>query len=566
MSHNTFDEIADVVVVGCGAAGMVTALAAKENGLSAIITEATAMTGGNSAISGGVVWIPNNHVIKRAGQTDSYEEARTYLDQCVDLAGGDIGKASSPERRHAFLTKGPEMVQWLEELGMKWVWGKGYADYYPERPGGKPMGRSIEAKTYNVKRLGKWADRLRYVVRLPLYAKDAHKIAVAFRTLEGFLTAAGSIGLKATFPRLIGKQLVGLGNAVTGRLLEMLVARGVPIWLNSPLRDLIIEGGRVVGAVIEREGKPVRVGAVRGVMLASGGFEKNAAMRRQYQEAPITDAWTSGTEGNTGHPIEIAHRAGAALALMDDAWWGPTIVFADTNTAQFMLQERSLPFCFIVAKDGKRFMNESESYVDAGHHMYERNRVVEAIPAWQIMDSRHRKYYPFGVAMPGKAFTRKLLASGTFFEGNSLEALARTIGVDVTGLVETARRFNEFARRGKDLDFHRGDSAYDRVYSDPRVEPNPNLGPVEQPPFYAVKVYPGDLGTKGGILTDEHARALREDGSVIEGLYAAGNCSASAMGRTYPGPGATIGPAMAFGYIGARHMAQQAPAAVRSVA
>jgi 3-oxosteroid 1-dehydrogenase len=278
-------------------------------------------------------------------------------------------------------------------------------------------------------------------------------------------------------------------------------------------------------------------------------------MRREYQESPVTDEWTSGTDGNRGGPITVAKHAGAALALMDDAWWGPTIMFPDTHKPLFMLMERSLPYCFMVAKDGKRFMNESESYVDAGHHQYERNRAVEAIPAWQIMDARHRKFYPFGMAMPGNGGTRKLLEQGLFVEGQTLEELAGKIGVDAANLVETARRFSEFARTGKDLDFHRGDSAYDRVYSDPRVRPNPNLGPVEQAPFYAVKVFPGDLGTKGGVLTDEHARALREDGTVIEGLYAAGNASASMMGHTYPGPGATLGPAMVFGYIGGRHMA-----------
>lgn len=547
-----YEEVADVVIVGSGAAALVTALAAREGGLRPLIIESADLIGGNSAISGGGVWIPNNHVIKRGGQTDSYEEARTYLDACV----GDVGPASSPERRHAYLTSGPEMVQWLETLGMRWVYGKGYSDYYPERPGGKALGRGIEGRKYNIKRLGTWADKLRFAVRaFPLYTAEVSSMAVSFRTMRGFFTAARIIGLEATLPRLLGMQLVGLGNALMGRMLEMALRRNIPIWTGSPMRDLIVERGRVVGVVVEREGRTIRVGATRGVMLASGGFEKNADMRARYQEAPVTNAWTSGTDGNTGHPIEAARNAGAALALMDDAWWGPTMLNPSTGSPQFMLQERSLPYCFIVAKDGRRFMNESESYVDAGHHQYERNRQVAAIPAWQIMDSRHRAYYPFGPAMPGRGGTKKLIESGMLVEASTLEELARKIEVDVDGLVATTRRFNEFARTGKDLDYRRGDSAYDRVYSDPRVQPNPNLGAVERGPFYAARVYPGDLGTKGGILTDEHARALRDDGSVIDGLYAAGNCSASVMGRTYPGPGSTLGPAMVFGYIAGRHMA-----------
>jgi 3-oxosteroid 1-dehydrogenase len=181
---------------------------------------------------------------------------------------------------------------------------------------------------------------------------------------------------------------------------------------------------------------------------------------------------------------------------------------------------------------------------------------VDAIPAWQIMDSRHRRYL-FGRTVPTPIGTHRLVSSGTLVKAKTLTELAAKIGVDAQGLVETARRFSEFARAGRDLDFHRGDSAYDRVYSDPRVTPNPNLGAVERPPFYAVKVYPGDLGTKGGILTDAHSRALREDGTIIEGLYAAGNCSASVMGRTYPGPGATLGPTTVFAFIAATHMAEQ---------
>ncbi|TNE46043.1 MAG: FAD-binding protein [Deltaproteobacteria bacterium] len=550
----TYDVEADVLVVGSGAAGMVAALKAKEEGLEPILIESTELLGGNSAISGGGVWIPNNHVIKRAGQTDSYEEAREYLDLCV----GDVGPASSSERRHAYLTEGPAMVQWLEDLGFKWVFGKGYSDYYPERPGGKPMGRGIEGKKYNINRLGKWKDKLRFSVRaMPMYTSEVNKMAVSFRTWKGFFTAARVIGLEATFPRLIGKHLVGLGNSLMGQMLEMLLARKVAIWLSTPMKELILDGNRVLGLVVESEGKLMRVKARKGVILASGGFERNAKMRETYQEQPITDQWTSGTEGNLGRPIELAHQAGAALALMEDAWWGPTLMYPDSEQPQFMLHERSLPFCFIVAEDGKRFMNESESYVDAGHHQYERHRTVKAIPAWQIMDSRHRKYYPFGTCMPGKSGSKKGVESGLLVTADTIEVLAEKIGVNVEGLVETTRRFNEFAKTGKDLDFHRGDSAYDRVYSDPRVKPNPNLGSVENPPFFAAKVYPGDLGTKGGMLTDEYARVIHQDGSLFEGLYASGNCSASVMGHTYPGPGSTLGPALTFGYIAGQHIAKR---------
>lgn len=469
---------------------------------------------------------------------------------------GDVGPASSHERRHAYLTEGPAAVKWLEDLGFKWVYGRGYSDYYPDRPGGKAVGRGIEGKKYNIKRLGAWAKKLRYSIRaFPMYTNEVNKLAVSFRTFDGFFTAARVVGIEGFLPRLIGMQLVGLGNALMGRILELLLDREVSIWLSSPVRELLVEENRVVGLVVERYGVNVEVRANKGVILASGGFEKNAEMRKKYQEGPVTDEWTSGTEGNKGRPIELARDKGAALALMEDAWWGPTIMYPDTNKPQFMLQERSLPFCFIVAKDGKRFMNESESYVDAGHHQYERNKVVPAIPAWQIMDSHHRNYYPFGATPPGSFVTKRAVKSGLLIKADTIEELARKIDVDVDGLVETTKRFNEFARTGKDLDFQRGDTAYDNVYSDPGVYPNPNLGALDKPPFFASKVYPGDLGTKGGLLTDQYARVIREDGSVFEGLYASGNCSASIMGHTYPGPGSTLGPAIVFGYIAGNHIA-----------
>jgi succinate dehydrogenase/fumarate reductase flavoprotein subunit len=244
---------------------------------------------------------------------------------------------------------------------------------------------------------------------------------------------------------------------------------------------------------------------------------------------------------------------GAATALMDEAWWGP--VFIDSKgTAQFMLWERSLPYGIIVDQSGQRYMNESASYVDCGHWQYERNEEVPAIPSYLIADARHRKYYPFGTMLPGMT-PKEAYESGFMVKADTLAELAQACGIPAENLEATVQRFNEFAANGKDLDFGRGDSAYDRVYSDPSVKPNPNLGEIRQPPFFAVRVWPGDLGTKGGLLTDEHARVLHEDGSVIEGLYAAGNSSASVMGRTYPGPGSTIGPAMVFGMIAGRDVA-----------
>jgi len=547
MTH--FDFVTDVVVVGSGSAALTSALAAKESGKDVLVLESTKLVGGSSSMSGGGLWIPNNPIMKEAGVGDSYEAARTYLDDII----GDVGPASSSERRDAFLREGPKMVSWLKGLGFQFIYGRGYSDYYPERPGGSVEGRGVEGGIFNLRKLGPWAGKLRMSVPLPMHTTEAKKIPVAFRTPSAFLTMVNVMGLRMIGGRLLGKRLAGLGPSLVGQLLHLVLARSIPVWLQSPMIELVETDGAITGVVVQKDGKRMRIGAKQAVILAAGGFSHNAEMRQKYHPHPITTEWTSANPGDLGGAIRAGMAIGAATALMDDAWWGPSFIDKD-GVAMFLLWERSLPFGFIVDSSGERFMNESASYVDCGHWQYERNKTVPAIPAYLILDSRHRRYYLFGAMMPGIT-PKAAFESGFMVKANSLEALAHACGIDTAGLLRTAQRFNGFAKSGKDEDFHRGDSAYDRLYSDPRVKPNPNLGTVEKPPFYAVKVWPGDLGTKGGLLTDEYARVLREDGSVIEGLYAAGNSSASVMGHTYPGPGSTIGPAMTFGFIAGRHAA-----------
>lgn len=537
-----------VIVVGSGSAGFTAALAAKEAGLDPIIIESTGKLGGSSAMSGGGAWIPNNPLMRRAGVFDSYEEARKYM----DLTIGDVGPASSPERREAYLREGPQMVEWLQSLGMRLHYGKGYADYYPELPGGSPLGRLVEPEPFDLKKLGQWKDKLNISISIPVYTLDGVKIALSMRSLSTFLHTAYVIGIRTMGSMLLGKKLAGIGGALIGQLTFLALQRNIPIWLNTPLVELISEGGEIKGVIVEKEGKRTELRA-RAVILAAGGFPHNNEMRQKYHPHPITTDWTVAHKGNIGTAIQAGMAVGAATALMDDAWWGPCFIDSK-GVSQFMIWERSFPYSIIVDKSGKRFMNESASYVDCGHWQYERNKEVPAIPAYLIFDQHHHRYYPLGVGLPG-AEPKEYFESGMLTKANTLAELAQKIGVDPQGLEETVTRFNQFALNGKDEDFKRGDSAYDRIYSDPKVKPNPNLAPLTQPPFYSVKVWPGDLGTKGGLLTNEHAQVLREDGSIIKGLYAAGNTSASVMGPTYPGPGSTIGPAMGFGMLAGRHAA-----------
>lgn len=542
------DLLKRVIVVGSGSAALTAALAAKESGLEPLVIESMNLIGGSSAMSGGGAWIPNNPLMLRAGTFDSYENARKYMDVTI----GDVGPASSDERRETYLREGPKMVEWLEKLGVCFHYGKGYADYYPELPGGSPTGRLVEPEPFDLKKLGDWKDRLNISLPIPVYTLDGVQIALSFRSFSAFLNTANVIGVRTMGSMLMGKKLAGIGGALIGHLLYQLLQRSVPIWTDCSLLELIHEKGQVKGVVVEKEGKRLEIRA-KAVILAAGGFPHNLEMRQKYHPHPITTDWTVANPGNKGDAILAGMAVGAETALMDDAWWGPCFI-DHKGKSNFMIWERSFPYSIIVDKSGKRFMNESASYVDCGHWQYERNKQVPAIPAYLIFDQHHHKYYPFGVGLPG-AEPKEYFESGMMTRADTLAELAQKIGVDPRGLDETVARFNGFARNGKDEDFHRGDSAYDRVYSDPRIKPNPNLAPLTRAPFYAVKVWPGDLGTKGGLLTDEHARVLDKKGKPIAGLYAAGNSSASVMGRTYPGPGSTIGPAMVFGMIAGRHAA-----------
>ena len=548
-----FDYQTDVLVVGSGGAGLVGALVMKEHGFEPLVIEKTAFVGGTTAWSGGGLWIPNNPVSRRAGLQDSFESALRYMDEVI----GDVGPASSPQRRRAFLEFGPQMVEFLERLGFRWRAAVGYPDYYPEKPGGSTFGRAIEGALFDGRELGPWLPRLhRYpsVPSVPLHTNEAAKYALALRTLQGAATAA-RVTWRLFSWRLRGRVPLTLGASLVGQLLRLCVQRSIPIWLESPLVELLVDDGAVVGAVVQHQGRRVRVRARGGVLLASGGFAQNREMCERYHPHPITTEWTSAPPSDTGDAIRAAQAIGAALALMDDAWWGPTAIMPNGRPL-FVLWERSFPFSIIVDSSGQRFMNESASYVDCGHWQYERHRTIPAIPAWLIIDSKHRRFYPFGFVPP--VITPRSMTSERFLvRAETVRELAHCCGIDPDGLERTIGRFNRMALVGRDEDFHRCESACDRFYGDPRVRLNPNLGPLDKPPFYATAIYPGDLGTKGELLTDEWARVLREDGQPILGLYAAGNTTASVMGRTYPGPGSTIGPACTFAYIGMLHAVRQ---------
>jgi len=542
----------DVIVVGSGAAGMTAALTAAHHGLRAVVLEKTDRFGGSTARSGGGIWAPGNEVLRRAGVRDTPEQARAYLAHVT-------GPGVAAERRQALLDHGPAMLALVRATcPADFTWVPGYADYYPEAPGGLAQGRSIEPVPFDGRVLGAELARLNppYLPApegVVITQADYRWLSLGPRHPRAMLATARMFGRMARI-RVLGQRTLSMGQALAAGLRAGLAAQGVPVWLAAPMTGLHLDDGRVAGVTVTRGGQPATLRCGRGVVLAAGGFERNEEMRRQYQRAPIGTEWTTGAAGNTGDAIAAGQAAGAALDLMDDAWWGPTIPLS--GGPYFCLAERSLPGCILVNGAGQRFVNESAPYVDAVHAMYDGHGPgTPHIPSWLISDQRYRNRYVFAGLPPRRPLPRRWYAAGAVYRAPTIAELAEQVGVDPAGLTKTVVRFNEFAEAGRDEDFGRGDSAYDRYYGDPRCRPNPNLAPLAHPPFYAVKIVPGDLGTKGGLRTDERARVLRADGTPIPGLYAAGNTSAAVMGHSYAGAGATIGPAMTFGYIAALDLA-----------
>ncbi|GCB46979.1 3-oxosteroid 1-dehydrogenase [Streptomyces sp. NL15-2K] len=387
---------------------------------------------------------------------------------------------------------------------------------------------------------------------LVVFSADYKWLALTAVSAKGVAVAAECLA-RGTKAALLGQKPLTMGQSLAAGLRLGLQAARVPVWLGTPLTELYVEGGAVSGAVVTRDGTPGLVRARRGVIVGSGGFEHNAAMRERYQRQPIGTDWTVGAKENTGDGIWAGERLGAALDLMDDAWWGPAIPLPDQP--YFCLAERTLPGGLLVNAAGRRFVNEAAPYSDVVHTMYERHPTDPDIPAWLIIDQNYRNRYLFKDVAPTFPFPDAWYTSGAAHKAWTLDALATAIGVPAAALRATVDRFNSLARQGKDADFQRGDSAYDHYYTDPAILPNSCLAPLWLPPYHAFRIVPGDLGTKGGLRTDARARVLRPDGSAIPGLYAAGNASAAVMGHSYAGAGSTIGPAMTFGYIAARDIA-----------
>ncbi len=554
-----WDREVDFLVVGSGAAGLSGALRALSLGLETLVVEASDLYGGSSAISGGVVWIPDNPQLPSRGIQDSRDDALTYLRH---ITAGRVPE----DRLEAYVDQSKRMLAWMEANShLRLDALEAYCDYYPEAPGGKPGGRSMEPLPYDATGLGEAFARLRsphpqsqVMGRFGISAREAHGYLVpTFFSRLRLVWRMVQYALR-TWKRKGGRDTkLHAGNALVARLLRSLLDREAELWLESPVTELVKDDGRILGAVVQRGDQALRIRARLGVLLAAGGFEQNPTMRAEHHHlGESRPEWNSGNTHNLGAGIRMGISAGAAVDLMEEAWWTPVTRIPKSDPAWVLVVEKSLPGSIFVNANGRRFVNEASPYQDVVKAMYD----GDAVPVcWMVFDGEFRRQYPVGPVAPGYAQPDRRLSrrlrEGFLRKGETLVDLAEAIELDPGALVLTVERFNRMADAGVDEDHGRGSSRADTYYADPRVGSNPSLRALRVAPYYAIPVFPGDLGTKGGLVTDGRARALTPDGDPIEGLFAAGNCSSAVMGPSYPGAGGTIGPALTFGFVAAEEAA-----------
>ncbi|GAA0680190.1 3-oxosteroid 1-dehydrogenase [Marinobacterium maritimum] len=557
----------DVVVVGSGAGAMSAAIFAADQGMSVLIVEKSDKYGGTSALSGGGIWVPNNHFFKARGGEDSYDKALTYLK-------ASVGDQVDEKRLRAYLDNAPKMMQYLQEnTRLNYTVAERYPDYYQHLPGAAPGGRTLDPELFDTTALGDEVEHLQpaspttlLLGKIGWTARHAHKAMAkerGWRLMIVWLMLRYKLDFKQRRKTKRDRR-AALGNALIASLRASLMDRKVPLWLNTDFSELIETNGRISGLIVKRNGQEQVIQVRKGVILGSGGFEQNQALRDKYLPKPTKVEWSATPPGrNTGAALEAGQALGAATAMLDWAWWAPTISVPKEEKARGVFAERAFPGAIVVNGEGKRFVNEAVGYLEFVDEMYKDNIKTngKTVPAWAIFDGHFRFNYAMGPLMPSQVMPDSRLPKAwhktVYWKADSLEALAAEIGVDAAGLKDTVERINRFAASGNDEDFQRGGNVFDRYYGDSNVKPNPCLAPIKKGPFYAMRMDAGDIGTKGGLLTNERGCVVREDGSEIKGLYAIGNCSASVMGTTYPGAGATLGPAMTFGYIAAHDLAKQ---------
>jgi succinate dehydrogenase/fumarate reductase flavoprotein subunit len=535
VSERRWDHEFDVVVAGSGGAGLTAAILAHDNGARVAVLERSDKIGGTTAVSGGAIWVPMNDHMGEAGAHDSREEALAY---CKRLSAG-----SAPEDMiEAFVDEAPRMICYLENhTPLRFsVWRT--PDYYADGDGGKAYGRALEPEVFSKTDLGERAGALRPapVLSVPLTLEE---MLNKYRLMTG----VKNLPMELLSERLQG-QVVGMGAALVGGLLKGCLDRGITFMLSTRARELVRNAGAVTGVIAERDGRQMSLAATGGVILATGGFEWSSSLISKFMPGPLTHP--NSPPFNEGDGLVMAIDAGAALANMTRAWWQPSgaipgETYEGRQLSRFLAAERSAPHTILVNRAGRRFVNEGAPYNDIGRVFQTFDPATYSyanLPCWAVFDSQYRRRYPVLATLPGTP------DPGWLIRDETLDGLSEKVGIDADGLANTVERWNGFSRQGKDCEFHRGETAFERAAGDQQTA-HPNLGTIEEPPFYALPVYPGALGTSGGPQTNTTGQVLNARGDVIRGLYAAGNAMASPTGVAYYSGGGTISPAMTWGYL-----------------
>ena len=560
------EKTCDVLVVGSGAGGLSAAISARLAGAQVIVAEKEPVFGGTTARSGGWCWIPLSPQAIAAGVEDSEEDVLTYLRH-------ELGEKLDERKVRAFLKAGPEMLALYEKrTSVRLELGTAFPDYHPEAPGGRTGGRALSTPAMDAREMGSLLPSLAPPLRALMLAGMSigsgtelrHFIRATRSPRSAWFVAKRLLAHGADLLRYgRGMRLVN-GNALAARLGKSATDLGAELWLSSPVEELIVEGERVVGAVISRGGKKVTVHARKGIVLAAGGFPHDLERRANLyaHAAESGEHFPLAPESNVGDGLRLAESVGVVVGtdLPQNAAWAPVSYghWPDGKAVTYPhFVDRGKPGIIAVTADGRRFVNEASSYHDFVSGWLGKLEGKQLPDAWFIADARAISRYGLGLAKPFPFPKQHWLRSGYLIKGRSLQELAQKAGISPAGLTETVRRYNGFAAAGQDPEFGRGSSAYNRFQGDADHRPNASLAPLDRAPYYAVRIRPGDIGTFEGIPTDAQSRVLNSAGQVIPGLYAAGNDMRALMGGYYPGGGITLGPALVFGFIAGRDAAMR---------
>ena len=569
MSSQSHDAEFDVLVIGTGASGMATAVTAASQGLKVLVVEKGALYGGTTARSGGWLWVPGTHLATEQGIHETPGAAKAYL---KDQGGTHYDEA----RVDAFLANGPKAIEFFtSKTCLQFDMPPVFPDYHAEAPGGTAGGRSMVTRPFDARQLGDKVKTLAPPVpELTVFGmmlgsgKELWHFLRAFKSVESFLYVAKRFGLHFFDVLRHGRGMtLTNGNALAGRLAKAGMDLGIPVWLNSPAKKLIMEGDSVVGAVIEHEGQSVEVRVRRGVVLAAGGFPHDIERRKQlFPHAPTgREHFTPSPTLNTGDGVRLGESAKGWLdpTIPNAAAWCPTSLVPRSDGSTGVMPhfiDRAKPGVIAVAADGHRFSNEAFSYHDFVQDLVKacKQRNLSEVMCWLICDHHHLREYGLGAVAKFPLPIGRHLRSGYLKRADTLAQLAQTIGVPEQALAQEVATFNRDVPSGVDSQFAKGSTAYNRYQGDSLVQPNPCMAPITQGPFYAIRVVVGEIGTFAGLLTDAACRVLTQDRQVVPGLYAVGNDAASVMGGNYPGAGITLGPAITFGYVAGMQLASGA--------